>query len=382
MKKKVLFVASVYRHLTAFHIPYIHYFQRNGYEVYVGAGVDGEGREELELLGVHCIDIAFSRSPLSKDNIRAYQQLKKLFNEMTFELVHVHTPVAALLTRKAFQIAKQGKIVYTAHGFHFFNGAPKKNWLIYYTAEKIAAKWTDHIITINKEDYLNAQKLLPNNQLSYVHGVGVEFDFVRLSKKERANLRQEIGLSEDQVMISFVAELNTNKNHQLLLRNWLRLKERCPKAVLCIIGTGELDQQLKELVSTKNLQDIHFLGYRRDVPSLLQVSDIVTLLSYREGLPKSIMEAMVEGLPCVVTNTRGLRDLITNGENGYVVNHGDEKALVKAFVQLIESKEIREMMGAKAKELVQPYLLENVLSEYAEVYEKLLGDINDFKVQI
>lgn len=372
MGKKILFVASVYRHLTAFHIPYIQYFQRNGYEVYAGAGKDMKVREELEALNVHCIDIAFSRSPMSKDNIAAYKQLKKLFSEMTFELVHVHTPVAALLTRRAFQVAKHGKIVYTAHGFHFFDGAPKQNWLIYYTAEKIAAKWTDHLITINKEDYVNAQKLLPNDQISYVHGVGVEFDAVRLSGVEKANLRQEIGLTEEHVMIAFVAELNANKNHQFLLRNWSNLKERYPQAALCVIGIGELEQQLKEFVETENLQDVHFLGYRRDVPSLLQVSDIVTLMSHREGLPKSIMEAMVEGLPCVVTNTRGLRDLISDGNNGYVVNHGDGDALVNAFGQLVKSKELRETMGEQAQELVQPFLLENVLMEYVEIYEKLL----------
>lgn len=372
MKKKVLFVASVYRHLTAFHLPYIKYFQRNGYVVYAAAGEDMKVREELEALNVHCIDIAFSRSPVSKDNIAAYKQLKKLFSEMTFELVHVHTPVAALLTRRAFQVAKHGKIVYTAHGFHFFDGSPKQNWLIYYTAEKIAAKWTDHLITINKEDYISAQKLLPNDQISNVHGVGVEFDTVRLSEEEKAKLRQEIGLIEDHVMIAFVAELNANKNHQFLLRNWSKLKDNIPQAALCIIGTGELEQQLKKFVKTENLQDVHFLGYRNDVPSLLQISDIVTLLSYREGLPKSIMEAMVEGLPCVVTNTRGLRDLISDEKNGYVVNHGDEDALVNAFGRLVESKQLRETMGGEAKELVKPYLLENVLMEYVEIYEKLL----------
>ncbi|WP_339263782.1 glycosyltransferase family 4 protein [Solibacillus sp. FSL W7-1472] len=372
MKKKVLFVASVYRHLTAFHIPYIQYFQRIGYEVYAGAGKDMKMREKLEAMNVKCIDIDFSRSPLSKDNITAYKQLKKLFSEMTFELVHVHTPMAALLTRKAYQVAKHGKIVYTAHGFHFFKGAPKQNWLIYYTAEKIAAKWTNHLITINKEDYVNAQKILPTDKISYVHGVGVEFNNVRLSEEEKANLKQEIGLTEEQMMIAFVAELNLNKNHHFLLRNWSKLKERYPQAALCIIGTGELEQHLKEFVEIEKLNDIHFLGHRGDVPSLLQISDIVTLLSHREGLPKSIMEAMVEGLPCIVTNTRGLRDLIADGKNGYVVNHGDEEELVNAFGKLVESKELREMMGEQAQELVQPFLLENVLKEYVEIYEKLL----------
>lgn len=372
MNKKILFIASVYRHLTAFHIPYMQYFQRHGYEVCAAAGEDVAVREELESLGFRCMDVPFSRSPFDKGNVAAYRQLQVLFQQERFELVHVHTPVAALLARKAFQKAEHGKIVYTAHGFHFYKGAPKQNWLIYYTAEKMAAKWTNHLITINKEDFVNAQKFMPNDKVSYVHGVGVAFESERLSESDKVELKRTLGLSENAVVIAFVAELNANKNHQFLLRNWQRLRERCPQVELLLIGTGELEQSLHAYVLAEQLDGVHFLGYRRDVPALLQISDMVTLLSHREGLPKSIMEAMVEGLPCVVTNTRGLRDLIVRGENGFVVDHGNEVGLVEAFAHLADSAELRESMGEKAKELVKPYLLENVLPEYIRIYERLL----------
>lgn len=348
------------------------YFQQQGYEVYAAASEDMAVKEQLRGMGFTCIDIPFSRSPFAKDNVLAYQKLKVFFQQERFDLVHVHTPVAALLARKAFQKAGHGKIIYTAHGFHFYKGAPKQNWLIYYTAEKMAAKWTDHLITINKEDYVNAQKFMPNDCVSYVHGVGVEFDAKRLLEEERVALRDQLGLSSDAVVISFVAELNVNKNHQFLLRNWQGLRELCPQLELLVIGTGELEQHLKEYVEAEGLQGIHFLGYRRDVPALLQISNVVTLISHREGLPKSIMEAMVEGLPCVVTNTRGLRDLVLHGENGFVVNHGDDTGIVEAFAKLAHSAELRAVMGEKAKELVQPYLLENVLQEYIEVYDRVL----------
>ncbi len=368
---KVLFVASIYRHLTAFHIPYIEYFQSKGYEVWA-SGMGKEDRMILEEYGVSCIDIPFSRSPLNSGNINAYKTLKKLFRTEQFELVHVHTPVAALLTRAAFRSSKQGKIIYTAHGFHFFEGAPKQNWLIYYSVEKLAARWTDHLITINEEDYQNAHKLLPVNKISYVHGVGVELVSVSLKLEEKISLRQELGLRDYSVVIACIAELNNNKNHQFLLRNWSVLKELCPDLELLLIGTGEKEVELKEFVKIERLSDVHFLGFRRDVPNLLKISDIVTLLSHREGLPKSIMEAMAEGIPCVVTNTRGLRDLVRSNENGFVINHNDDKYLIEAFSKLSKLPGLRKEMGQRATELIKPYLIDNVLPEYKEIYDEIL----------
>ncbi|MBK3497122.1 glycosyltransferase family 4 protein [Viridibacillus sp. YIM B01967] len=369
---RVIFVATVYRHLVAFHRPYISYFQSKGYEVWA-AGSGEEGRTILEKDRVKCIDISFSRSPLRTQNIEAFIQLKKLFKENSFDLVHVHTPIAALLTRVAYRKVGKGNIVYTAHGFHFFEGAPKQNWLIYYTAEKLAARWTSHLITINDEDYQNAQKLgLPSDRISCVHGVGVEIARKCETKEQKSTFKEELGLSADAIVITYVAELNHNKNHMFLFQNWKEIKKACPNAVLLIIGTGELEQDLKDHVKNEQLKDVQFLGFRRDVPRLLSVSDIVTLLSFREGLPKSIMEAMAEGLPCVVTNTRGLRDLIHNGENGFVIDSHNHKQLVKAFTSLLKSTSLCKQMGQDTKKKVKPFLLENVLPEYIAIYEKLL----------
>ncbi|AVK82734.1 glycosyltransferase family 1 protein [Lysinibacillus sp. B2A1] len=368
---KILFVASVYRHLIAFHIPYIKYFLSNGFEVWA-AGTGEEEKQILEQLEVKCVDIPFSRSPLNSQNIKSYKALQRLFKTELFDLVHVHTPVAAFLTRAAFRRTKYGKIIYTAHGFHFFEGAPRQNWAIYYTVEKIAAKWTDYLITINEEDFNNAQKLLSVDKISYVHGVGVEFADECLGKHERLKFKESLGLSSDSIVISYVAELNLNKNHQFLLRNWKELKQQNPYLELLIIGYGEKENELKEYVKREQLLGVHFLGFRKDVPRLLQITDIVTLLSHREGLPKSIMEAMVANIPCVVTNTRGLRDLIKSHKNGFVVNHEDDQALVSAFTVLAKEEPLRNRMGEKAKQLVEPYLLAKVLQEYIAIYERLL----------
>lgn len=336
------------------------------------AGAGEEDKKNLEKINVTCIDIPFSRNPLNSRNILAYQKLQRLFLKEKFDLVHVHTPVAALITRAAFRKSKHGKIVYTAHGFHFFSGAPKLNWLVYYSAEKIAARWTDYLITINDEDYRNAQKLLPKEKISLIHGVGVECAEYSVTDEEKKKLRENLGLTNNAVITSYIAELNDNKNHQFLLRNWQKIKDDNPLFELLIIGTGDKEQQLKDYVKNKELEGIHFLGYRRDVPTLLQISDIVALLSHREGLPKSIMEAMAASVPCIVTNTRGLRDLVTSNSNGFVVNDNADRELIEAF-NALSVKDLRDDMGLRGKQLVEPFLLNSVIKEYVSVYTQLLN---------
>lgn len=364
---KILFVATVYRHLVNFHIPYMQYFQNLGYKVYAISNVD-EDREILMNLGIQCIDIPFSRNPFSLKNIVAYRELKVLFNKKQFELVHVNSPISALLTRWVYRRYNK-PIVYTAHGFHFFRGAPKQNWLIYYPLERIAARWTDHLFVMNSEDYSNAQKFIAADRLSLVHGVGVEFTNQPIDLSE---LKNSLNLSEEAVVVSYIAELNTNKNHHYLLKNWNAIKNECPETVLLIIGAGELNEELNEYVKVHQLEGVQFLGHRRDVECLLQLTHINTLLSYREGLPKSTMESMCKGIPNIVTDTRGLRDLIKDGYNGYVIPQNNDAILVDKFVQLIQSTELRIKMGDHAKEMVKPYLLENVLPEYSAVYKSLL----------
>lgn len=371
---KVLFIASVYRHLTAFHIPYINYFQSNGYEVYVAGAEDEFTKKELFELGCYCIDISFTRSPLKKDNIKAYRSLKRLFSVEHFELVHVHTPVAALLTRMAFRHSLKGKIIYTAHGFHFYKGAPLASWLIYYPLESLAARWTDSLITINFEDYERAKKMgFPKGAVHYVHGVGVQPSHLNESTESKSSLKKALGISDDSVVLSYVAEFNQNKNHQFLLKSWKLIKDQSPTAVLLLIGDGDMRIDIEKFVLEKKLKDVKILGYRNDVDKILKVTDIVSLLSYREGLPKSIMEAMAASIPCVVTDTRGLRDLITNAENGFVVSHGDDAALIDSIVALMIDKGKRLTMGVKARRDVESYRLENVLQEYIAIYDDILG---------
>ncbi|AZV45332.1 colanic acid biosynthesis glycosyltransferase WcaL [Peribacillus asahii] len=371
---KVLFVASVFYHLTTFHVPYMRLLQSKGYEVWAAADGNSELKALLEEKGVRCINVAFSRSPLSASNFKAYQQMKQLLREQEFELVHVHTPVAAFLTRLAFSGQKKGKILYTAHGFHFYEGAPKKNWYIFYNAEKMARKWTDGLIVMNSEDHRNAMKLgFRKDEVFYVHGVGVDIPNYSKSDSEIERIKKELDIKPDSLIISFVAELNDNKNHQFLLRNWKVIVEECPRAVLLLIGTGDKEAEWRQYIEDNKLLNVKVLGYRNDVPEILKVTDIVTLLSKREGLPKSIMEAMAYKIPCIVTDTRGLRDLINDGENGFVVPHEDDVRIQQAFIDMLQDVKLRQSMGERGYELVQPYAIDRVLKEYELIYRKYLN---------
>jgi glycosyltransferase involved in cell wall biosynthesis len=372
-KRKVLFAATVYSHLAAFHKPFIKLLQDKGYEVHAVANPDHGRKEEIEKMGVICWDIPFSRTPYQLANFMAVKKLIRLFHEHYFELIHVHTPVASFLVRYTAKKCKQGSVLYTAHGFHFYKGAPIQNWLLYYTAEKLAKRWTDGLIVMNEEDYNNGKKLgfKENESLFFTHGVGVSFDQYNIN--DVSNIRKQLGIGKNEIVISYIAELNNNKNHLFLLRNWKDILEINPNVHCLIIGRGEKERELQKYVERNHLKNIHFLGFRNDIPIILFETDIVTLLSFREGLPRCIMEAMVSRKPLVVTNIRGSRDLVKHGVNGFVVDLDDDESLVKSFAKLINDKDLRERMGQSSFKEIQPYNLTYVLEEIKEIYSKYIN---------
>jgi len=374
-KGKVLFIATVYTHLAAFHIPFMKMLQERGYEVHAAASSNEGRREDVEKVGVTCWEIPFARSPYSPANIQAFVQLRALLREHHFDLIHVHTPVAAFLGRYLAKTTNQGTVLYTAHGFHFYQGAPRRNWLIYYTAERIASRWTDGLIIMNGEDFENAQKLgfKSGENLFYVHGVGVDLkQYAKNNFQDENSIRKELGISENDVVITCVAELIERKNHGFLLNGWQKLTSRHSNVHLLLVGKGEKVGVLQRKVKEEKLERVHFLGFRRDVPQILKETDIAVLVSKHEGLPKCIMEAMAMGLPVVASNVRGNRDLVENGQTGFLVELGDVAGLAQALEKLILDRELRNAMGKAGQKKIQDYSLEKVLAEMRSVYERYL----------
>lgn len=367
--KKVLFVATVVKkHINVFHLPYLQWFQEQGYETHVAARDDFNGEE---CIIPHCdkhFDIPFERSPLNKNNITAYTQLKKIINENNYDIIHCHTPVAAMLTRFAARKArKQGtKVIYTAHGFHFFKGAPLINWLIYFPVEWICSFLTDILITINREDYQLAKKAMRTKTIKYVPGVGLDIVNLENIEIERNKKRKEIGVPKDSILLFSVGELNNNKNHKVIIEALKRLDN--PMIHYCIAGQGELETKLKNLAARLGVQkQVHFLGFRSDVIELYSISDIFCFPSYREGLSLSLMEAMSVGLPVVCSNIRGNKDLITSN-GGFLCNPNNINEFYDAILELIQSQEQRVSMSLNNKNNIRQYTLDRVLEIMKRIY--------------
>lgn len=371
--QRVLFIASVFRHLAIFHIPFMKLLQSRGYNVHAAASTAEGFRETVEAAGVKCWDVSFGRSPFSPANIRAYRQLRDLLETNRFDLIHVHTPVAAFLGRYVAKATNQGPVLYTAHGFHFYKGAPLRNWLIYGTAERLAARWTDGLIVMNDEDHDVGKRLgfVPGKNLFYVHGVGVDLQhFGR--EKAAGRLRQELRIPATAAIITCVAEFTPRKNHKELLRAFRGLFAKDSRVHLVLVGTGSEEDAIHRYVAQKRIANVHFLGFRHDIPEILADSDIVTLVSKHEGLPRCIMEAMAVGKPVVATNVRGNRDLVEHGRTGFLVELGDVEGLTRALEQLIADPELRTRMGEAARQKIQDYSLDRVLDEMEEIYGRYL----------
>lgn len=369
--KKVLFVATVVKlHIMVFHIPYLEWFKKNGYEVHVAARNDYDNKDECIIPFCDRFhDLPFERSPIRKNNLQVYKDLKNIIDTEQYEIIHCHTPMGGAIGRLAARSArKKGtKVIYTAHGFHFFKGAPLVNWLAYYPAERWLARYTDVLITINTEDYEIAKKFKVN-RIEYVPGVGIDTDKFKNIEVNRTEKRESLGVSEDDFMIISVGELNKNKNHQVIIRAIAKLRNEKIKYVLC--GQGPLETELRELAKELDVENqVKFLGFRKDVPDLMKVADLFAFPSYREGLSLSLMEAMASGLPVVCSEIRGNTDLIEDGKGGYLVEPSDVEGFAKYIKELIEDSRLRSEFGDFNHKKIENYSIENVMKEVENIYK-------------
>jgi len=294
--------------------------------------------------------ISCSRSPLSKGNLIAIRQIKKVVESNCYDIVHCHTPLAAMATRIAcIKARKKGtKVFYTAHGFHFYKGAPKLNWIIYYPIEKICSYYTDVLITMNQEDYALAQKKMKARKIEYVPGVGIDLQKYADIEVDKSLKRKEISVPHDATLLISVGEINENKNHETVIRALNEIKN--DNIYYVIAGKGGKQGYLKELVDKLSLNNnVKFLGYRTDIIELYKCADICIFPSYREGLSVALMEAMCCSLPCAVSKIRGNTDLVD--ENGGVLFDPHSIEDCKNAINIILNKDIDKMGCYNAKKI-------------------------------
>ncbi|MBH5317308.1 glycosyltransferase family 4 protein [Paenibacillus sp. GSMTC-2017] len=374
MKPKVLFCATVDYHFKAFHLPVMEWFQKQGWEVHVVAQGD------LVLPHVdHKYNIPIQRSPFKVVNVKAYRQLKSIIDKEDYSIIHCHTPMGGALARMAARGArKRGtKVIYTAHGFHFYKGAPQMNWLFYYPIEKMLASVTDCLITINGEDFRRAlASRFRAREIHHVHGVGVHTNmYSPITEERKRELRSSLGYSSDHFLMIYGAEFNTNKNHELLIHALAKLKEKVPEARLLLAGEGSTQESCRELTQQLGVSHmVNFLGFRNDMRKLIPMCDVAVASSLREGLPLNIMEAMASGLPIVATNNRGHIELVEEGQNGFLIDPSDVDAFASRLQLLYTFHESRLEMGRRSLERVKVYSLDSVKDELKGIYNTFMTE--------
>ena len=364
-KKKALFVANYDHFHIKFHLHHIKHLEENGYEVSVVASGNDSYPPSITKY-----DLEFGRTPINKRNIVYFKNFRKLLNTH-YDLIYFSTPVIGAYGRLATIGKHQGRIIYAAHGYNFYEGNSKLKNFIFRTAEKLLCYSTDCTFTINKEDYEAALKYkFPCKEIYNVDGVGIDTSvFKRSNFDEKTALRNKLGYADDLFIMIYPAELTERKNQVLLFEVMEELVKRHSNVKLLLAGSGSMMDKYKNIVASKGLNGfVEFLGYRNDVQDLLRASDVLLASSINEGLPINMIEGLASGLPVVATATRGQVDLIKEGENGFLFRLNDSDKAVSDLCRLIEDKNIYEAMATKAAESAKQYDAKNVVGQYDKIW--------------
>lgn len=370
-KKRALCVASMASNLDNFNRNNVKILRNLGYDVTLASNFhtseDTNSQEkidsfiaEMERDGVHIVQIDFSRRIRNiRNQLKSYRQMKRLIAQ-GYDLIHCHAPICAAITRmcaKKYQKQGKSKVLYTAHGFHFYDGAPLKNWLIFYPVEKHYSRYTDILITINKEDYKRANEKFHAKKTVYVPGIGVDTEKFAPRQSGREKIRAELGLREGQIMLLSVGELNENKNHESVVRAIQGME-----IIYVIVGKGELKDKLGSVAKECSVC-LRLMGFRNDVADFYDAADIYVLPSIREGLNVSLMEAMASGLACVCGRIRGNIDLIEDERCLFnPVNQNEIRVTINTAIAN------REDLGRNNLEKIKNFDISTVNDTASEIY--------------
>lgn len=369
--KKLLFISNITNSITNFVLPSYYACEKMGIEFHLASNLNNFDYENNPYKDIVLHNIKCNRNPLSFDNIYSYKELNRIIKENQIDYIHCNTPIGGVLGRLCASKNKLEKVIYTAHGFHFYKGAPLLNNIVYKNIEYALAHKTDAIMTINNEDFHNANnmKLKKDGKVYKVDGVGIDVNSFFNVSYDKNTLKKTLCLSDDDYICIGIGRIESNKNFEETIESIYKTNDKRIKLLIC--GDGPLKRKCEKIVKKRNLEkNILFLGYRNDIPKLLKISNCYISLSKREGLPRSLMEAMAAGLPCIVSDIRGNNDLIKNGINGFLVNDSNECA--EKINQLIHDESMSRKMQINNIRLIKNYDVENVKKQIEEIYKKEL----------
>lgn len=367
--KKMLMVSTVPSMIGQFNMNNISMLLELGYEVHVACDWNDRSvwtiekinalKKQLNNLGVKYHQIDYSRSMFRiTKHLKSYKQTLDLVTKNQYDFIHCHTPIASVIARLVCKKTNT-KCVYTAHGFHFYKGAPIQNWIIFYPIEKWLSKYTDILITINKEDYKRAKDNFYMNRLEYIPGVGIDIDYIKSITIDKAQLKQNLKIPKDNVVIISVGELSKRKNHEIVIK---ALKNK-KNVTYVICGQGNLEEYLNNLAKEYNV-DLKLLGFRNDRLELIKMSDIFAFPSLQEGLPVALMEALAIGIPCVASKIRGNVDLIKEGKNGELFNLDSVQSLQLKFEKVFNLLNKYNCISDMEK-----YSISNIYQQMMKIYK-------------
>ncbi len=366
--KKILFISN-HAGFSKFNAPYMKWFHDHGWIVHNASPGIETGYYDAQF------DLPIERNPLSSNNLVALQKLRRICRENQYDIVHCHTPVGGALGRLSVRKRCKTKVIYTAHGFHFYKGSSFLSWLIYFPIEKILATRTDCIVTINEEDFLLAKKHFHTN-VKKLDGVGVDLSrFAPITESARVATRHIEGLEEDDFVLIYVAQFIERKNHLFLINKVDNLLDRIPNLKICLVGSGPNLEDLIKLCHKKGLSNVvRFMGYRRDVDKLYPIADLLISVSKQEGLPINIVEGMACGLPFVCSDIRGHRDIFARAPGNFLFEFDDD-SFEKQVIYFYKNREILKKVGLANVRNAQIFSLENAIRNMAKIYQEVLGSL-------
>ena len=368
--KKVAIIATTDDMIERFMPPHIQFLVHSGAKVdcfMANTGFDCSNIKSINNVNINYIN--FTRFPFTIKNFKGYKILKKYFKENKYDLISCMQPVGGVMGRlvgKKFKV----KTLYTAHGFHFYKGCPLKNKLIYKNIEKWCSKYTDALVTMNNEDFENAKKFKAK-KVYKINGIGVDLTKYKIDKNlDKNKLKKELGLAEDDFIVTSIGELNENKNTFRLLKVFKNIENSKIKYLVC--GQGKLKSKYEKFVEENNLQDkIKILGFRKDIPNILNITDVYIMPSYREGLSKSMMEAMSYGLPVIASKIRGNIDLLGDSEGGLLCEPEDDEAYKSFINKLSRDSNLCASFGERNRDFIKNFDIDVVLKQMEKIYKEI-----------
>ena len=372
---RILYVATSDIHLKTFHVPYLEWLVGEGHTVDIVA-------EHRGGLTFDCVSrshwLPFPRTLASFQHFRTLRRLRQIVDGGRYDLIHCHTPIPSALTRIAARKWRKrgGKVLYTAHGFHFYRGGPLINWLTYYPAEWLLSSFTDAIITINREDYGYVKGKMWHKHSYLIPGIGVQpHRFRSLAEGQKREMRRELGYADDDFLMLYIAEFIPRKNHRFLIGAIEELVKTIPKLRCLLAGAGTmLDSAQAEAERLGITAHVQFLGFRMDIEKYAAIADVGVSTSKHEGLGLGLLEQMLCEVTVVASEDKGHREFVEDGMTGFLYRQGDQSAFVEAIARLYRDRGLRKKMGELAMQKASQFSLDYSLVKMKEIYRYYLHE--------